>query len=215
MHGGKVMKIFFDLDGTLLDVAPRHYRVYSEVTREMGGAPMEQPAYWDLKRKKAKWAQILPLSGLSVDSEGAFLEKFIRKIEDPSYLEKDQLFPGSLEALRSLHGRGVACYLVSLRRQSERLRKQLEDLGVATYFTEILSGHSETDGSDVKGLLIAAQHPGPGDYIIGDTEADILTGKQLGLHTVAVLSGIRDEGFLRALSPDYVVSDSSKLPAIL
>jgi phosphoglycolate phosphatase-like HAD superfamily hydrolase len=41
--------------------------------------------------------------------------------------------------------------------------------------------------------------------IIGDTEADIIAGKQLGLRTFAVTSGIRNAAFLKAIEPDYVI----------
>jgi beta-phosphoglucomutase-like phosphatase (HAD superfamily) len=55
------MKIFFDLDGTLIDVAPRHYHVYSEVVTELGRTPLAQSVYWRLERalRHETWAKVL------------------------------------------------------------------------------------------------------------------------------------------------------------
>jgi phosphoglycolate phosphatase len=210
------MLVFCDLDGTLLDPAPRHYRVYSEVARALGGEPLPQPEYWDLKRSKAKWNVILPLSKLDASQEPEFLKLFIEKIEDPAYLDMDPLLPGAEIALRYLEEKGATVYLVSLRRQQERLRTQLERIGVAKYFTEILSGHSESDGVDVKSAIIAEQLQGSTDgVIIGDTEADIATGKKLGLRTIAVSSGLRNESLIRELHPDHVLPGIGDLPTVL
>lgn len=200
----KQLKIFFDLDGTLIDVAPRHYRVYCEVTESFGGKPMDQQEYWSLKRDKTKWPALLTASGLPVDIEFEYLKKFISKIEDPRYLDMDQLYPGAIETLTKLSSAGE-CYLVSLRRNEQNLLGELSRLGLTKFFSEILSGHSENDGSDVKTAIIQKKLGDDRGVIIGDTEADILTGKSLGMRTVALTSGIRSESFLTALSPDYLV----------
>lgn len=207
-------KIFCDLDGTLIDVAPRHYRVYSEMVSQMGGRALAQDIYWDLKRKKTKWMELLPLSQLSADIETEFLQGFIQKIESPEYLRIDQPFPGALVALDKLSAENE-CYLVSLRRNRENLLREITDLDLARHFIEVLTGHSESDGYDVKIALIKDKLGDSRGVIIGDTEADIITGKQLGLKTFAVTSGIRDEQFLRALEPDYLVSGIEKIPTLL
>ena len=202
------LKVFFDLDGTLLDVSERNYRVYSEVTKQFGGTPMDKTTYWDLKRKKTKWPELLPLSKLDAAIEREFLEVFITKIEDPKYLELDVLLPNAVRVLEEVSSK-AACRLVSLRRNEANLHKELERLKLNDYFVEILSGHSESDGYDKKIELIKSRLGNSRGVIIGDTEADIVTGKNLGLTTVAMLSGIRDEKFLEVLEPDYMLNDIS------
>jgi phosphoglycolate phosphatase-like HAD superfamily hydrolase len=202
--------IFFDLDGTLIDVEPRHYRVYGELVHKYAGKPLPQKEYWVLKRKKTRWPELLPLSGIPPEKLGVFLQDFIQRIEDPAYLETDQLFPGAGQLLKDMSVNHT-CYLVSLRRQPERLKSQLDALGVSGYFAEILSGHSETDGYDVKIELIKNVLGDKTGTMVGDTEADIMTAKNLGLMSVAVLSGIRDREFLEALHPDYVFDSVTEL----
>ncbi len=208
------MKLFCDLDGTLLDVSVRHYKIYVEVTTDFGGKPLDKKAYWDLKRSKAKWPEILPASGLKAEVVDKYLDKFRDKIESPEYLKLDQPFPGVIEVIEELAGM-YQCYLVSLRRNANSLRAELEWLGLAPYFTQVLMGHSESDGVDVKVPLIRSVLGTDIGVIIGDTEADILTGKKLGLTTIAVASGLRTRELLVELQPDHIIDTIADVPAIL
>lgn len=198
------MKIFCDLDGTLIDVSKRHYKVYSEMTNEFRGTPLPKAEYWDLKRRKIKWNELLPLSNLDPEIEPRFLEGFIKRIEDPSYLELDTVFPEAIPTIKELSKVGD-CYLVSLRRNRQNLLDELSRLAIAPYFKEILTGHSENDGYDVKIALIKDRLGDDNGVIIGDTEADIVTGRELGMKAIGLKSGIRDEQFLAALHPDFLV----------
>lgn len=200
------MKIFCDFDGTLVDVAPRHYKVYSDVVHSFGGTPLSQKVYWSLKRKKEKWSAILEFSHLEKEVELEFLHAFTRRIEDLSYLKGDMLFPDSLEVLKWL-SLNNDMYLVSLRRNEENLLWQVDSLGIGDYFKRILSGHSETDGFDKKIAIIGPILGSSKGLIIGDTEADIVTGKKLNLTVVAVCSGMRDEDFLERLQPDHLIKN--------
>lgn len=209
------MKIFFDLDGTLVDVLPRHYRVYSETVTAFGGKPLGKDEYWDLKRAKTLWPEILSKSGLDPNIKESFLQDFIKKIESPAYLAMDELIPGARQVLDGLY-KTDELFLVSLRRNAGNLNEEVQRLELGSYFQKILSAHSETDGSDKKTELIKNElHQGKPALIVGDTEADIKTGKQLGLTTVAVLSGIRNKGFLDNLKPDYMINDIGEFTAIV
>lgn len=208
------MKIFCDLDGTLIDVSNRHYLVYSEMIHEFGGSPLSKDEYWQLKRQKIKWNKLLPMSGLKDGVEPAFLEGFIKKIEDPKYLELDTLFPESLNALNTFLRIGQ-CYLVSLRRNRVNLLQEIERLDLSGHFTDVLTGHSENDGYDVKIALIKDRVQNDEALIVGDTEADIITGKELGFKTFAVTSGIRDKQFLADLKPDHLVKGIEEVAEIL
>lgn len=208
------MKLFFDLDGTLLDVAPRHYRVYQEIVNELGGQPLAQPEYWQAKRQKAKWPELLTRSRLQPSHEPEFLKRFIAKIESVEYLRIDALFPAALDVVTELSQR-AECYLVSLRRNHQNILQQLSWLGLLPKFQDVLTGHSESDGHDVKTALISSVLGNDMGVIIGDTEADIVTGQNLGLRTIGVTSGIRDKSFLAALKPDHLVAGIGDVPGVL
>ena len=191
--------IFIDFDGTLVDIAPRHYRVYKKCVEKMGGTPLDRKKYWELKRDNISWNELLPMSGLEVNNRGDYLELFIDRIESLEELYRDELFVDSLSTL----------YLLSLRRNSDALDKQIEKLGIGCFFEKILSGHSDTkEGTLLKKADIIKQTiDNPEDSIIvGDTEADVSAAQQLNATSIALLSGIRSKEFLKSMEPDYLVA---------
>ena len=208
------MKIFCDFDGTLCNVEKRHYRVYSEVTKIYGGTPLNATDYWGLKRKKTDWEEILNLSNLSALIKDEYLDKFRNLIEDLDYLKEDELFHGVREILLLLSSTNTVI-LVSLRRKPTNLRKQLKWLGIESCFSKVLTAHSEADGYDKKIELIKQEMDDRDAVIVGDTEADVVTGKELGMKTIAVLSGIRTRSFLESMDPDYIIDDFSKIISVL
>ena len=200
--------IFIDFDGTLVDIAPRHYRVYKKCVEEMGGTPLDRKKYWELKRDNISWNELLPMSGLEVNNRDDYLKLFIDRIELLEELYRDELFVDSLSTLKKLSSNGNKLYLLSLRRNSDALDKQIEKLGIGRFFEKILSGHSDTkEGTLLKKADIVKQTiDNPEDsIIIGDTEADVAAAQQLNATSIALLSGIRSKEFLKSMEPDYLV----------
>ena len=200
--------IFIDFDGTLVDIAPRHYRVYKKCVEKMGGTPLDQKKYWELKRDNISWNELLLISGLEVNNRDDYLKLFIDRIESLEELYRDELFVDSLSALKKLSSNDNKLYLLSLRRNSDALDKQIEKLGIGRFFEKILSGHSGTkEGTLLKKADIIKQTiDNPEDSIIvGDTEADVAAAQQLNATSIALLSGIRSKEFLKSMEPDYLV----------
>lgn len=200
--------IFIDFDGTLVDIAPRHYRVYKKCVEKMGGTPLDRKKYWELKRDNISWNELLPMSGLEVNNRDDYLKLFIDRIELLEELYRDELFVDSLSTLKKLSSNGNKLYLLSLRRNSDALDKQIEKLGIGRFFEKILSGHSDTkEGTLLKKADIVKQAiDNPEDsIIIGDTEADVAAAQQLNATSIALLSGIRSKEFLKSMEPDYLV----------
>lgn len=200
--------IFIDFDGTLVDIAPRHYRVYKKCVEKMGGTPLDQKKYWELKRDNISWDELLSMSGLEASKKGDYLKLFIDRIESLEELYRDELFVDSLFALKKLSSNNNKLYLLSLRRNSDALDKQIEKLGIGCFFEKILSGHSDTkEGTLLKKADIIKQTiDNPEDsIIIGDTEADVAAAQQLNATSIALLSGIRSKEFLKSMESDYLV----------
>ena len=148
------------------------------------------------------------MSGLEVNNRDDYLKLFIDRIESLEELYRDELFVDSLSTLKKLSSNGNKLYLLSLRRNSDALDKQIEKLGIGCFFEKILSGHSDTkEGTLLKKADIIKQTiDNPGDsIIIGDTEADVAAAQQLNATSIALLSGIRSKEFLKSMEPDYLV----------
>ena len=200
--------IFVDFDGTLVDIAPRHYRVYEKCVKALGGTALGKEEYWEMKRANVSWDKLLPLSGLSIDEKDAYLKLFIDRIESQEELGADELFKDSLRTLEQLRANDNKLHLLSLRRNADALDWQIEHLGIRHLFERILSGHSDTkEGTLLKKADIVRQTvDNPSEVvIIGDTEADIAAAQQLGATSIALMSGIRNEEFLSAMHPNHLV----------
>ena len=52
-------------------------------------------------------------------------------------------------------------------------------------------------------------------FFIGDTGVDVMAGKALGMHTIAVLSGFRERTILEGYAPDYIFNDISDIKLML
>ena len=193
----------------------RHYRTYRATVEALGGRPLGGTAYWTLKRRRARWAELLERSELAATSEPAFLERFVAQIEAPGNLRLDRLFPGVRKTLAALRRRGDRLFLVSLRRSSGGLLRQVHDLGIAPAFERVCSGRTEAEDHLQKASLIRRLGCDPPAAVVGDTEADILAARALGLTAVGVSSGLRNRGHLASAGADVLVARIGQVPKAL
>jgi len=203
--------IFWDYDGPILDVSNKYYEVYKAILIENSDSYLTKSEFWNLKRNKEDIKKILELSQASI-SFNNFRQKWISKIETSEYLAHDELQPEISDILEasSVNNKLV---MVTLRRSRKMLLKQLENLGLISYFDQVFnSGENIYPRWKIKYNIIN-QFLGPGNskkyFIIGDTETDIIAGTNLGFTTIAVSNGIRNKSILRKLSPTYLVEELS------
>jgi phosphoglycolate phosphatase len=202
-----------DLDGTFINCESRYYSVYRDIILKMDGVPLPQESFWALKREKASDSELLKMSHLDELNNADFRNQVIEKIEQTNYLDMDGLYPGVLPILKEARSYFDKIILITLRRDSNALNSQLKRLGLTEYFDYILNGNNDTVAAwqtkaDLfRSLGIKMDPDCVGGFFIGDTEVDILAGKQLGLKTVAVTSGIRSRKVLEQYEPDYIFQD--------
>jgi phosphoglycolate phosphatase len=212
---GARLTVVLDFDGTLVDVRERHYDTYRSTTEALGGRPLGPDGYWTRKRRGRGWAGILAASRIAAGAERRFVERFVAEIETPERLRLDRLFPGALEALTALRRRGDSLVLLSLRRSASRLDQQLAWLGIAGEFDRVRTGHSQPSGQRDKLQLIRELGIRPPAAVVGDTEADVLAARELGLPSIAVASGLRDRSYLERLGADLVLDGIALVPEAL
>jgi phosphoglycolate phosphatase-like HAD superfamily hydrolase len=201
------MTIYFDLDGPILDVSLRYWKVHCDIVVPHGGVGIGKDIYWEMKRDRVPVSAILHRTGNTHIPESTYRTLWLERIEEPKYLEFDSVWDGAKEQLSSLcdHHQLV---LVSLRQKPELMEGQIHQFGLRRFFSGILSASPIGDGADTKRRLIQASGFGYADaVIVGDTEVDIGAGKALGLSTIAILSGIRNQKQLAKEHPDHVALD--------
>lgn len=193
----------------------RHYRTYWSALAPLGGRPLSPAAYWRLKRRGARPAEVLATSGVGDDGLEAFLARFRAEIEAPARLELDRLLPGVRATMAALAGRGDRLVLLSLRRDPEAFARQVERLGIATAFDRVDAGRASEDGRLAKLQLVEAAGFDGAAAVVGDTEADVGAARILGLASVGVTTGLRNRGFLLAAGAGAVVDRIGQVPAAL
>jgi phosphoglycolate phosphatase-like HAD superfamily hydrolase len=104
---------------------------------------------------------------------------------------------------------------VSLRRSSSGLRRQLHDLGIATAFERVCSGPADARSHQQKANLVRQLGVVPPAVLVGDTEADVLAAKLLGLGVIGVSSGMRNRRYLTDIGADVVVERVAQVPTVL
>jgi phosphoglycolate phosphatase len=206
---------FFDLDGPILDVSEKYYKTYSDILSQCGYEPIDKFLYWELKRNKTPEMEILRLSGAIGVTDYKSRRKNI--IETDKYLSCDLVQKGAIESLQMARDHGLVV-LVTLRSSKEQLLKQLKSLNLIDFFDNILVSGAETDPRwKIKYDLIVNQfgNLNTENLFIGDTETDILAGKNLGCYkTIGVLNGIRNFALLKEVSPDIILPSIQKLNKI-
>jgi phosphoglycolate phosphatase len=195
------MKVFFDLDGTLIDSRKRLHSLFVRLT----GHEMEFAAYWETKRNYRSNGWILEQAGFSADAVSQFQQSWMAQIESWDNLLLDVLYPGVDEALHEV-GKCAELYVLTARQSPELLCQQLEYLAILKHFSQVLSTAQKTSKADLvcqRGILVATE-----DFIVGDTGEDILAGKQLRVQSIAVTCGFRNRKALSHHGPDWLVADA-------
>ena len=202
--------IYFDLDGTLIDVRRRHYAAYADTLRALGREPAAEEQYWARRRRGASSTDLL--DGADEALRARFLDGWIAHVESPSYLRLDEPVAGAIDTLDALAA-SYALVLVTLRRERAALHGQLERLGLGKRFDAVLSPNAV--GESKVELVRGAGTPIAGSIVVGDSEADVQAARTLSLTSVCVTAGVRDAAFLRALAPDVLIASVAELPAAL
>src|SRR5437764_1459429 len=172
--------ICIDLDGPILDVSERYYRVYSDTLNLIGIAPLNKESYWHLKRSKISEPEILARSATS-DSDliNEYLDARAKRIESAEYLLFDHLWPGTRDTLRVLRSRS-ALVLVTMRQSKELLDRQLDGLKVLDAFDCILAAGAPAadDRGQQKAQMVRDCYRDEdfAGWFVGDSEADIQSG---------------------------------------
>lgn len=208
-----ITNIFIDLDGPILDVSERYYQVYKYIVKKLNGNVISRDLYLELKRKKTDAKKILRLSNIE-GSVNRFELNWLDLIEKRSFLLYDKIWP-SVKAVLSRIRAKHKIILVTLRRSLLNLNWQLRRLNLERCFDLVLCQKANNGNWSVKYNLIKNSKVSDiRSCIIGDTEVDILTGKKLGIETIAVLSGLRGRNFLNKYKPDYMIDTLHEIAKI-
>lgn len=197
--------IFFDFDGTLIDCRTRLYNLFVELVPESNFTFDE---YWEIKRKRIDQKKLLMGTfNYSEEDVKKFKIKWLNKVEEKERLKSDTPFQFSKIILEKLHLK-YNLFVVTNRQSKQLVIGQIKSYYWSSFFQKILV----TEQLQTKEELIKSNcQVSSEDYFIGDTGEDILTGKSLGIKTIAVASGFLNNEILKEYEPDIILNGIEEL----
>lgn len=207
----KTKAILFDIDGTIVDT---HDFVFDALQYTL-----------DKHNLKVTEAQLAKVVGKQLDEfyKTLFPQKdhrpFAKSHRDfqSKYFHSVNIFPGVKEVLRILKIKGILIGAVS-NRSRDSLIKSLKIEKIDNFFDAVVAA------DDVKNPKPHKDHPEKALEIlgvekelaimVGDTENDILAGKNAGIKTVGVSYGWIGED-IKKYKPDFVIYSMSELLEVL
>ncbi len=204
------MTIFLDFDGPLVDNFPRHTQLFVDLAQKFNFQPIDLHEYWQLKRQRVSEAEILKkCKGFDSKYLSEYMQLRGSLIETQQYLKLNALIPKTETNLEILKKAG-RLVLLTTRNHIENLHWEIKDKKIDHYFNQILCAGSDKESSaetKIKLINSSGIKLTVGDFIIGDTEAEIICGKALNLITISTTNGIRTREYLESLNPLITAPD--------
>lgn len=223
-----MLRLITDFDGPIIDVSERYYQVYQfclEKTRrpEQRIEQLSKAKFWELKRAKVSEKNIGIISGLDELQAQEFAQLRRENIHTQQYFKYDRLTAGAVAALEEVQHAEIDLAVMTMRRVRE-LEYAFNQHDLGRFFPKdrcycLSNDYVKTRDVDDKPLLmeraLVELPPAYETWMVGDTEADIVTAKKHGIKVIAVLCGIRDRTQLEIYQPDLIVNNLKEAVDIL
>ena len=218
-----MLRIITDFDGPIMDVSERYYRVYQFCLETVQYPdqplnPLTKAQFWQLKRAQIPEREIGRRSGLDEIQAQDFARLRKQTVHTLPYLVHDTVVPGAIETLERVQKLGIDPVVMTMRRLQE-LDAALNQHDLARFFPPhhrfcLTNDYPKTndvqDKTILMGQALAELPPATQTWMIGDTEADILSAKTHHIPVIAVLSGIRNRTQLLQHAPNQIVNHLSE-----
>ncbi len=197
--------VVFDLDGTLISSHETIYKTTVHALHKVGiDAEMPEEKFYE----KIGWhfEDIFREFGFAVSD----FEKFINiyKSHYFDYLDSSYVYPGVRDILSILKKKKIFTSLLTTKGQ-DQAELLLSHFELIDYFDYVMGrrpgiAHKPSPEPLLKiceDLKVKPQNT----LIVGDTEMDIICGKEAGANNCAVTYGYRSKEFLLGQQPDFLI----------
>ena len=208
--------LIFDLDGTLADTLDSVTSAINLAAKDFG---YPQRSYEEVRRAIGNGARNL-VKRIMPESEAADekkLDSFFDCYEtmyDKTFMEADKCYDGMKETVVELHKRGYTIAVLSNKQD-----KYVVPLAKALLGEEILAfaagqrkEYPKKPDPTVPLMIAEMLDVKPENTaFIGDSDVDIITGKNAGMISVGCDWGYRSRAELEGCAPDYLISSPNEL----
>ncbi len=188
------MKILFDWDGTIAkpDVAAeasmRRFKTLGETIdpKWFKEAQKTNDHYKLNKQLISKYTGIVDEKELTTIMTDIFKLHYLGVMHE---MKGKALYDGMLEVVKKLHAKGHKLAIASTLR-SDLIRHSLKTLNMEMYFEKVYGNTPDLKYSKKDIVEMAKKNLDGADYMIGDKEEDILSGKSVKAKTIYVMWGV-------------------------
>lgn len=204
--------IFFDLDGTLLNIDNRWYQLHLDLSKYYNFRPLSKKDYLEEKKNGLKEEKIIEKTDIQDKKIILYVKKRIKLIETQKYLQFDSLKAGVTELLDKLliNHRLI---LVTKRTKINNCLNELKKFHLLSYFSKILITKQGEKYLIIKKNFKIDEIKNA--LFIGDTEQDFQQARILHCKNILITDGARKKNQLEKLRPDHIVDSISGLFKIL
>jgi phosphoglycolate phosphatase len=205
--------VIFDLDQTLIDTLPRFHRVFNMALEHFGAESID----WNLFIRD--YAYDILNRHLPVEPK-EFWDYFLSHYNDVE-CEKDKLIDGAVDVLKYLKEKGINVVITTGRMvPSDEVWEELRRFGIDEYVDYVytrLDGYG--DGRRRTELIREAMRRFNANkdetILVADYWPDMQSGRDVGIYTIGVLTGLESEGKLRENGADAVIPSVKDLPRVI
>ena len=208
--------LIFDLDGTLADTLPSITHAINLAAEEFG---YPQKSNEEVRRAIGNGARMLvkrvmPESEAEDDKK---LDSFFDCYEamyDKTFMEADKCYDGMSETVAELYRRG---YMIAvLSNKQDKYVKLMADKLISAEMLSFAAGqraeYPKKPDPTVPLMMADMLEATPENTaFIGDSDVDVMTGKNAGMISVACDWGYRSHAELEACEPDHLISSPKDL----
>ncbi len=210
-----IQLLIFDLDGTLIDSKTDLVLSVNAMREQMGLGPLSDEI---VSSYVGRGVINLMHRALGDGATDEVVDKALKIFLDYyrlHMLDHTVAYAGVREALEELGGRKLA---VLTNKPVKFSREILAGLGIAGYFSSVYGGNSfDQKKPDPVGVIKLMSDTGVSrgqTMIVGDSDTDVLTGRNAGVWTCGVTYGFGSHT-LDAAPPDVTLGDLRDLPRLL
>jgi phosphoglycolate phosphatase len=210
-----IQLVVFDLDGTLADTKKDLALSVNAMRDYMGLGPLPLEAVTSYVGHGVTVLIKRALEDKAPDGEvekglAFFLDYYAHHL-----LDNTIAYPGVREALEDLGNRKLA---ILTNKPTRFSREIIAGLGLGSYFFEIYGGDSfplkKPDPMGIKTLMSHVAIPAEKTLMVGDSDTDVLTGRNAGVWTCGVTYGFGPQA-LEEAGPDLLLENLRDLPPML
>jgi phosphoglycolate phosphatase len=211
----RIRLLVFDLDGTLIDSKDDLVQSVNAVRQRLGRDPLPEETVASYVGRGVVVLMRRALGEGASEAEVAQAVEFFLEYYRDHMLDHTVAYSGVREALEDLKPRSMAVLTNKPVKFSQAI---LAGLGLDRYFMQVYGGNSfaqkKPDPVGILTLMRETSVEADETIMVGDSDTDVLTGRNAGVWTCGVTYGLAPET-LKTSPPNVLLDDLRELPKLL